>query len=316
MVVPQETIMEKYIVTVKEKEWRLDKFLMNKLPSWISRTMIQKAIKTGKILVNGQEKKTSYKVKNGDIIEVEVPKPQEYEILPEKIDLSIIYEDKDIIVLNKPSGMIVHPLPNKSSGTLVNALLEYCKDLQGIGGILRPGIVHRLDKDTSGVIVVAKNDLAHQSLSKQFKDRVTMKTYLAIVDGRVKNKEGMIDLPIARHPQIRIKMTITKNGKVAISNYKVLKYFGDIATLILVKPKTGRTHQIRVHFKAIGHPLLGDVVYGHGKKDYIFGAKRQMLHALSLGFFHPRNGKFMKFNAPLPEDFKHVIKELTETSQT
>lgn len=277
--------------------------------------MIQKAIKTGKILVNGQVKKASYKVKDGDVIEIEVPKPKEYEVLPEKIELSIIYEDKDIIVVNKPPGMIVHPLPNKSSGTLVNALLEHCKDLQGIGGVLRPGIVHRLDKDTSGVMVVAKNDFAHQSLSRQFKERVTSKEYLAIVRGCVENREGIIDLPVARHPQIRIKMAIVKDGKEAVSFYKVLRYFKDVATLVKVSPKTGRTHQIRVHFKAIGHPLLGDEVYGYGKKDAVFGVERQMLHAVSLGFFHPRNGRFLRFIAPLPEDFKKVLRNLAEISK-
>jgi len=262
--------------------------------------------------VNSQIKKVSYKIKDGDVIEVEIPKPREYKIHPEKVELSILYEDKDIIVINKPAGMIVHPLPNKSSGTLVNALLGYCDDLQGIGGVMRPGIVHRLDKDTSGVIVVAKNDFAHQSLSKQFKDRVTKKVYIAMASGRIKEKKGTIDLPIARHPQIRIKMAVVKDGKPALSNYRVLKYFGDLATLVLVFPKTGRTHQIRVHFKSIGHPLLGDEVYGHGKKDSVCGVKRQMLHALSLSFFHPRSGELMKFNAPLPEDFKLVLKNFSE----
>lgn len=257
-------------------------------------------------------KKASYKIKDGDVVEIEIPKPRDYEILPEKMELSILYEDTDIIVVNKPPGMIVHPLPNKSSGTLVNALLAHCDDLQGIGGVMRPGIVHRLDKDTSGVIIVAKNDLAHKSLSKQFKDRVVTKTYIAIVNGRIEKKRGKIDLPIARHPQIRVKMAVVKDGKPSLSEYRVLKYFDNLATLVLVFPKTGRTHQIRVHFKSIGHPLLGDEVYGHGKRDSIFGVERQMLHALSLAFFHPRSGEFMKVNAPLPEDFKLTLKNFSE----
>nr|WP_217671695.1 MULTISPECIES: RluA family pseudouridine synthase [unclassified Marinitoga] len=296
------------MVTNREDGWRLDKFVVEKVPDWISRTYVQKAIKQGQIIVNGELKKPSYKVKNGEVVSIEVPdKPPTIEVLPENIPLNIIYEDKDIIVINKPPSMIVHPVANKVSGTLVNAILYHCKDLQGIGGEIRPGIVHRLDKDTSGAIVVAKNDRAHQSLSAQFKDRKTKKTYIALVKGILKKKQGEINQPLARHPQIRIKMAVVPGGKESITVYKIIKEFGDKASLAWIHLKTGRTHQIRVHFKYIGHPLFGDEVYGKAYEDYKYGIKRQMLHALKLGLFHPRTGEWMEFVAPLPEDFKKAI---------
>ncbi|MFN3691952.1 MAG: RluA family pseudouridine synthase [Fervidobacterium sp.] len=302
-------------VTSREDGWRLDKFLMEKTPSWISRTYIQKAIKNGEVLVNGTSKKPSYKVKYGDIITLNVPEtPELPEILPENIPLNIIYEDKDILVINKQPGIITHPIPSHTSGTIVNAVLFHCKDLQGIGGILRPGIVHRLDKDTSGVMVIAKNDLAHQSLMKQFKDRLTEKTYICLVKGIPEKKEGNIEINIARNPVLRVKMTATESeyGKPALTHYKVIREFGTVAAVVLAYPKTGRTHQIRVHMKYIGHPLLGDEVYGKAKEDVIFGIRRQMLHALSLSIYHPRSGMKMRFVATLPEDFKKAIKSLHE----
>lgn len=299
-------------VTAREKGWRLDKFVQEKAPSWISRTYIQKAIKSGEIRVNDEIKKPSYKLKLGDVVFLEFPeKPKEVEILPENIPLDILYEDKDIVVVNKSAGMITHPTPSFTSGTLVNALMYHCKDFQGISGELRPGIVHRLDKDTSGVIVVAKNDKAHQSLSKQFKDRVTEKVYAAIVKGIVKKDYGTIEVPVGRNPVVRTKMAAVDWGKNALTYFKVLRRFKD-ATLVFAYPKTGRTHQIRIHMKYIGHPLLGDELYGSGKKDEIYGATRQMLHALRLSFYHPTTEEKMTFVAPLPEDFKRVLKILSE----
>ncbi|XQT34778.1 ribosomal large subunit pseudouridine synthase D (rRNA-uridine isomerase D) (rRNA pseudouridylate synthase D) [Thermotoga neapolitana DSM 4359] len=295
----------------REEGWRLDQFLKEKTPSWISRSMIQKAIKEGKVKVNGQIKKPSYKLKEGEIVEVELPEePKEPTVQPEKIDLKILYEDRDIIVIDKPGDMIVHPVPSKLSGTLVNAILYHCSDLQGVGGKLRPGIVHRLDKETSGVIVVAKNDLAHQSLSRQFKDRKVKKTYILLARGRIKEDEGTVELPLARHPVLRVKMTVSENGKEAITHYRVLKRFDDVATLVLAFPQTGRTHQIRVHMKSLGHPIMGDKIYGKYKEDEMFGIKRQMLHALKLGFFHPRTGEWMEFVSPIPEDFKEAIRKI------
>ncbi|OQY10411.1 MAG: RNA pseudouridine synthase [Marinitoga sp. 4572_148] len=299
---------ESFLVTNRENGWRLDKFVVEKVPDWISRTYVQKAIKQGQIIVNGDLKKPSYKIKNGEVITIEVPdKPPSIEVLPEDIPLDVIYEDKDIIVVNKPPFMIVHPVVNKVTGTLVNALLYHCTDLQGIGGELRPGIVHRLDKNTSGVIVVAKNDLAHQSLSKQFKDRKTKKTYIALIKGVLKKKNGEINAPLARHPKIKIKMAVVPGGKESITLYKIIKEFKDIASLAWINLKTGRTHQIRVHFKYIGHPLLGDEVYGKPDEDHKYGIERQMLHALRLGLYHPRTNKWMEFVAPIPDDFKTAM---------
>ncbi|ONN27265.1 RNA pseudouridine synthase [Thermosipho affectus] len=299
-------------VTAREKGWRLDKFVQEIAPSWISRTYIQKAIKSGEIIVNNEIKKPSYKLKKGDVVFFELPEePKKVEIVPENIPIDVIYEDRDIIVINKAPGVVTHPTPSFISGTLVNALMYHCKDFQGISGELRPGIVHRLDKDTSGVIVVAKNDKAHQSLSSQFKERLTEKTYIAITSGVIKKDYGTIDVPLGRNPVVRTKMAPLEWGKSALTYYKVLKRF-KVATLVLAFPKTGRTHQIRVHMKYIGHPLLGDELYGKGKKDEIFGVKRQMLHALRLSIFHPTTGKKMIFVAPLPSDFKRVIKNLSE----
>ena len=296
------------VVTEREKGWRLDKFLMDRLPSWISRSAIQRAIRDGRVLVDGYTRKPSYRVKVGEKITVETPEPKVPDrVLPEPLPLDLVYEDRDIVVVNKPPGMMVHPIPSRTSGTLVNALLYSVKDLQGIGGKLRPGIVHRLDKDTSGVMVVAKNELAHRKLSGQFKNRVVKKVYLAIVRGRVKEDEFEVDLPIARHPVIRVKMSVVEGGKPASTRFEVLRRFGDSATLLKAVPKTGRTHQIRVHLKHIGHPILGDEVYGGKRNDSVYGARRQMLHALKIGFYHPRTGDWMEFVGRIPKDFKDVL---------
>lgn len=289
-----------------EQEQRLDLYLLQKIPAKISRNFVQKAIKEGKVTVNGKPQKPSYRVKVKDVIFIPEPEPVTIlSIEPEPIGLKILYEDHDLIVIDKPAGMIVHPIPSHTTGTLVNALLYHCKDLQGIGGELRPGIVHRLDKDTSGVMVVAKNDLAHRNLSQQFKDRKVSKMYLALVRGRINEPQGEIKVSLARHPILRTKMSVNDTGRAAVTLYRVLRYFGDMASLVAAYPKTGRTHQIRVHMKYIGHPILGDKLYGS-----TYGVYRQMLHAIRLGFYHPRTDKWLTFTAPIPDDFKHLIVEL------
>ncbi len=246
---------------------------------------------------------------------MDVPeKPPIPEVEPENIPLNIIYEDRDILVINKQAGLITHPIPSHTNGTLVNAVLYHCKDLQGVSGELRPGIVHRLDKDTSGVMVVAKNDLAHQSISKQFKDRVTEKVYIALVKGKVQKSNGQISVSIVRSPILRTKMTATEVGKEALTYYRLVRTFDNLASLVMCFPKTGRTHQIRVHMKYIGHPLLGDELYGRPKEDLIYGVNRQMLHALMLSFYHPRTGEKMRFVAKIPEDFAQAIVNLSKLS--
>ncbi len=302
-----------YHVTERENGWRLDRFLQDRLPNWISRSMIQKAIRNGKVLVDGSIKKPSYKVKKGEIVTIEIPQPKkEKKIEPQPIPIEIVYEDRDIVVVNKPPGMMVHPIPTKMKGTLVNALLYILDDLQGIGGELRPGIVHRLDKDTSGVMIVAKNDFAHKFLSDQFKNRVIEKLYLAVVKGRVEEDEFVVEKPIGRHPVVRTRMTVREDGKPARTEFRVLRRFGKTASLILAHPRTGRTHQIRVHLKHVGYPILGDEVYGTPVRDSVFGVRRQMLHALKLGFYHPRTSRWMEFVGRLPEDFKSVLRNLSE----
>jgi len=305
-------VLHEIIVTNREDGWRLDKLVTVKAPPWISRTAIQKQIKDSRVFVNGTCKKPGYKVRQGESITFELPdRPKVLSVEPEDIPLKIIFEDRDIIVVNKDPGVVVHPLQNRQTGTLVNALLNHCGDLQGIGGVMRPGIVHRLDKDTSGVIVVAKNDLSHISISAQFKNRETSKAYMAIVRGRTP-KTGKIDLSIARHPVNRLKMAVRVDGKESLTHFKTLCNFDDKASLVLVTPKTGRTHQIRVHMKERGFPLLGDVMYGKAKEDELYGVTRQMLHAVSLTIFHPRSKRRMTFIAPLPEDMMSVIRNLSE----
>jgi len=291
---------------------RLDLFLLSRLSKVISRSFLQKLIRDGQIKVNDRLEKPSYKVKANDVITLpDRPMPHQIEISPEPIELNVLYEDSDIIVVNKPAGMIVHPIPSHTSGTLVNALLYHCKDLQGIGGELRPGIVHRLDKDTSGVMVVAKNDLAHRSLSQQFKNREVFKMYLTLVQGKPEKTEGEIQISVARHPTLRVKMTVASEGRIAVTFYKVLKSFDDLASLVAAYPKTGRTHQIRVHMKYIKHPILGDKLYGRADPVPV---ERQMLHAAILQFRHPRRNERMKFIAPLLEDFKDALRRLHEES--
>jgi 23S rRNA pseudouridine1911/1915/1917 synthase len=259
----------------------------------------------------------SRKAKLGDVFTIRVPPPEPASPEAQDIDLDILYEDKDLLVINKPVGMVVHPAPGNRDRTLVNALLAHCgKSLSGIGGVARPGIVHRLDKDTSGLMVVAKNDKAHQQLTKQFADRSLSRTYQALVWGEPVPLVGHIEAPIGRHPRDRVKMAVVGKGKPALTYYKVIESFGDLASLVECKLATGRTHQIRVHLAYIKHPVIGDAVYGGGRNRVGDAAKllekfpRQALHATQLQFFHPRTEKLMSFKAPLPKDMAELIKKL------
>lgn len=299
--------MKEFIVKDDEAGKRIDLYLSNK-DNEISRVAVQRLIKNDKILVNGKSTKASYKVQENDSIKVEEEKPKEISLKPQDIPVEIIYEDKDIIVVNKPKGMVVHPANGNPDGTLVNSLMSICKDsLSGIGGEIRPGIVHRLDKDTSGVIVVAKNDKAHINLSEQIKNHEVEKTYIALVKGVVKANEATIDMPIGRSTKDRKKMAVTKTGKNAITHFKVIKRFHNY-TLLEVKIETGRTHQIRVHLSQIGYPIVGDTTYSNGKNEWEI--KGQCLHAKSLKFKHPITGKEMFLEAKMPEYFEEVINEL------
>ena len=299
--------MKTFIVENEETGKRIDAYLAKK-DNDISRVAVQRLIKEEKILVNDKKVKSSYKVQEGDSITVEEEQAKEIELKAQDIPVEIIYEDSDIIVVNKPKGLVVHPGSGNPDGTLVNSLMAICKDsLSGIGGEIRPGIVHRLDKDTSGVIVVAKNDKAHINLSEQIKNHEVEKTYIALVKGIVKANEATIDMPIGRSTKDRKKMAVTKTGKNAITHFKVIERYQNY-TLLEVKIETGRTHQIRVHLSQIGHPIVGDTTYSNGKNEW--GIKGQCLHAKSLKFKHPINGKEMFLEAEMPEYFKKVIEGL------
>ncbi len=309
-------VFEFVITTNRDAHQRLDIYLSKKNLD-LSRSQIQKLVSSGEIKANNTIVKPSYRTRVGDRIEVTIPLVIPLKIEPEKIPLDILYEDRDLIVINKPRGMVVHPGAGVSSGTLVNALLYHCKDLSGIGGVLRPGIVHRLDKDTSGVLVVAKNDFTHLTLSRQFKERSVNKRYIALVKGKILKEEGRIEAPIGRHPVKRKKMAAgVKRARGAITSYKVLERFKDL-TLVEATPETGRTHQIRVHLSHIGHPIVGDLKYGKRLRTanselrtVSADLKGQLLHAQTLGFVHPRTKEYMEFNAPLPEDMERVIRLL------
>lgn len=286
---------------------RLDAFLAKELKE-LSRSHLQKLITAEKVTVNGQSKKANFKVTAGDYIEISLPEPDVIDIKPENIPLDILYEDNDIIVINKPRGMVVHPAAGVESGTLVNALLFHCKDLSGINGVIRPGIVHRLDKDTSGVMVAAKNDAAHLSLAEQIKNKTAKRVYNAIVFGNIKESGGTINGDIGRNPNDRQKMAIvTVNGKPATTKFKVIERFGQY-TLIECHLLTGRTHQIRVHMTSIGHPLVGDPKYGKGKSP--FKIEGQALHSMNLTLKHPRTNEEMYFEAPLPADMNKILSAL------
>lgn len=285
---------------------RLDKALSSIQEEW-SRTQIANWIEEGLVAVNGQQVKAKYKVKEGDIIEINVLEPEVLDVVPEKMDLDILYEDEDVLVVNKPKGMVVHPSPGHTTGTLVNGLLYHCKDLSGINGVLRPGIVHRIDKDTSGLLMVAKNDQAHQSLAEQLANKTVKRRYTALVHGHIPHNKGTIDAPIGRDPKDRQKMAVVENGKEAITHFRVLERIGKKYTLVECQLETGRTHQIRVHMKYIGYPLVGDPKYGPKKTIDIGG---QALHAGVLGFNHPRTGEYMEFEVPLPKDFVDLLAQL------
>ncbi|KXU44771.1 MAG: RluA family pseudouridine synthase [Longibaculum muris] len=294
------------ITVVEEAGQRIDKILVKALTDF-SRTQIQMLIQDGHVLVNGKAIKASYKVEVNDEVMVHIPEPESTDILAEDIPLDIVYEDQDVIVVNKPTGMIVHPSAGIYKGTLVNALLYHCHDLSGINGVMRPGIVHRIDKETSGLLMVAKNDMAHASLSEQLQEHTVTRRYLALVHGLIPHEFGRIEAPIGRDPKDRQKMTCTdKNAKDAITNFKVLERFKDM-TLVECRLETGRTHQIRVHMQYIGHPVYGDPQYGLKRDDTTYG---QYLHAKILGFVHPRTGEDMYFESELPDFFKAKLDEL------
>lgn len=300
-------MLEKFVV--KESGKRLDIVITENVQN-ITRAMVQKLINSNNILVNGKKEKSSYKSKVGDTVTVNIPKPSNSQIKAQDIPVPIIYEDDDIIVVNKPKGMVVHPANGNPDGTLVNAILWKCKgSLSGIGGKIRPGIVHRLDKDTSGLLIIAKNDKAHLNMSKQIKDREVTKKYIALVRGVIAENEATIDMPIGRSKLDRKKMAIVKNGKKAVTHFKVLKRYNNY-TLLDIKIDTGRTHQIRVHMAQIGYPVVGDEVYSNGKNE--FGVKGQMLHAKSLDFKHPITGKQMHLEAELPKYFQDIIHRLDD----
>lgn len=296
-------------LTPEEGGVRIDRFLGSYFED-MSRSYLQKLIKDSAVLVNGNPVKSSYKVEDGDVIKLDVPEAVEPEIEAESMDLDILYEDSDIILVNKPKGMVVHPAAGHYTGTLVNGLMAHCKEeLSGINGVMRPGIVHRIDMDTTGVLIVCKNDKAHNAIAEQLKVHSITRKYYAVVHGVLKEDTGTISAPIGRHPVDRKKMSINeKNGKAAVTHYRVIRRFRRF-TFVECQLETGRTHQIRVHMASIGHPLLGDQVYGPSKVPFS-GLQGQTLHAGVLGIIHPSTGKYMEFTAPLPEYFETLLKKL------
>lgn len=301
--------MEHYLFEIQSgQEMRLDKYLAAQFPEQ-TRSFLQKLIKDGEVLVNGKQVKSGFSLSAGDEVTVNIPEPKELDVEPQKMDLEIVYEDEDVILINKPKGMVVHPAPGHTKDTLVNGLLYHCKDrLSGINGVARPGIVHRIDRDTTGILIVCKNDLAHQSIAAQLKEHSITRRYRALVHGNLKDDQGTIEGAIGRHPVDRKKMAINeRNGKPAVTHYTVLERFGSY-TLIECVLETGRTHQIRVHMASTGHPLVGDEVYGPAKCP--FKLQGQCLHAMVLGFVHPRTGEYLEFSVPLPEYFESLLNKL------
>lgn len=301
---------ETYKIESEDVDTRLDVWLTKKLETW-SRSFFEKLITEGGVAVNGKNVKPGYKLKNEDIVHVSIPEPKQLDIKAEKIVLDILYEDEDIIVVNKARGMVVHPAAGNYTGTLVNALLEHSgESLSDINGVIRPGIVHRIDKDTSGVLVVAKNNASHGKLSDKLKEHDIQRIYVAVAEGVIAEDTGKIDAPVGRHPQERKKMAVNvKNGRRAVTYFKVLERFKS-ATLLELRLETGRTHQIRVHLSYIGHPLIGDPVYGRKKQQYDFPG--QALHAKLLGFVHPGTGEYVEFEAEPPEEFNQLLEQLRQ----
>lgn len=305
--------LETFVVKKEEANNRIDSYLAKQVED-LSRVAVQRLIEEEKILVNDKKTKASYKIQENDTITVEQEAPKEIELKAQNIPVEIIYEDNDMIVVNKPKGMVVHPANGNPDGTLVNAIMAICKDsLSGIGGEIRPGIVHRIDKDTSGILMVAKNDKAHINLSEQIKNHEVKKTYIAMVRGIVKENEATINMPIGRSTKDRKKMAVTKSGKEAITHFKVIeRYPRHNCTLLEVKIETGRTHQIRVHLSQIGYPIIGDTTYSNGKNEW--GIQGQALHAKSLKFKHPITGKEMFLEAKLPEYFQEILEGLGDAT--
>lgn len=291
-------------VIVKEAGVRLDKAVADLTE--LSRSQANEAIKAGTILVNNQRQKARYAVKLGDVISYELPKEEVLDYQPEDIPIEIVYEDSDVAVVNKPQGMVVHPSAGHTSGTLVNALLYHVKDLSTINGVVRPGIVHRIDKDTSGLLMIAKNDKAHQALAQELKEKKSLRQYVAIVHGNLPNDRGVIEAPIGRSDKDRKKQAVTAKGKPALTRFQVLEHFGDF-TLVELTLETGRTHQIRVHMAYIGHPIAGDPVYGPRKT---LAGHGQFLHAKTLGFTHPTTGELMTFSVDVPAIFQETLEKL------
>lgn len=297
---------ETFTVQAESAKNRIDKALASMQGKW-SRTQVQNFVDEGHLLVNGEKVKKTYKVKEHDVITVDEPEAEPLEIVAEDLQLEIIYEDADVLVVNKPKGMVVHPAPGHATGTLVNGLMYHCNDLSGINGIMRPGIVHRIDKDTSGLLMVAKNDMAHESLVQQLVNKTVTRRYTALVHGHIPHDKGTIDAPIGRDQKNRQKQAVVDNGKHAVTHFHVTGRFGVDYTVIECRLETGRTHQIRVHMNYIGYPLVGDPKYGPKKTMDIGG---QALHAGVLGFVHPRTNEYLEFSAPIPADFEALLARL------
>lgn len=294
-------------VVIKEETGRIDKVLNDRLADF-SRSQIQQWIKEQHVSIDGKVVKANYKVNAGDKVLIEIPEPEELDLVPENLDLEIVYEDDDVVIVNKPQGMVVHPSAGHPNGTLVNGLLYQIKNLSTINDVVRPGIVHRIDKDTSGLLMVAKNDRAHEALAKQLKDKTSLRKYVALVHGEIPHEKGRIEAPIGRSKVNRKMQAVIEDGKPAVTHFEVLKRFEGF-TLIGLQLETGRTHQIRVHMQYIGYPVAGDPLYGPKKT---LKGNGQFLHAKLLGFEHPTTGEMMVFEAPLPEIFKKTLKQLKE----
>ncbi|WP_342547150.1 RluA family pseudouridine synthase [Paenibacillus sp. FSL P2-0089] len=300
----EERDVTEWIVAEGNARERIDKYVTEALEDEISRSQVQLWIGSGHVVVNGSPVKANYKLNEGDKVTVTVPEPEVTDLIAQDIPIEVAYEDSDVIVVNKERGMVVHPAVGHPSGTLVNALMYHCKDLSGINGEIRPGIVHRIDKDTSGLIMAAKNDASHASLSAQLKEHSVTRRYIAVVHGNLSHDKGTVDAPIGRDPHDRKLYTVTeKNSKRSVTHFTVLERFGD-CTLLELQLETGRTHQIRVHMKFIGHPLVGDPVYGRSKGTTMNG---QALHAAVLGFVHPSTGEYKEFSAPIPADMEELL---------